>query len=174
MASPLLDAASASAVDGTSTMASVTGVGSGAAVSESAGVGAASTGVELEAGGGASGVSDVPGASPGSRMVNGPCYALRASKHTCLTIITLIVNHLLNSRVVEYWRRRHYPPIYRLFLWCGCCRSIEVLRGVGSSATVRIRPRRYRDIRKLAHGVSSKSMRCLEIEGLISCATCYI
>jgi hypothetical protein len=155
-------------------MASVAGVGSGAGgeASGSAVVGAASTGVVPEAGG-ASGVSDAAGASAKSIRVNWTCYTRYISKHTGLIIITLIVNHLLNSRVVEYRGRRHYPPIDRLFLGCSC-RGIEVLPGAGRRDTVRIRPWRDGYICELAHGVSNKSMRCFEIEGSISCATCYI
>ena len=142
---------SASAVDGNSTMWVVAGIGSGAGgEAGSAGMDTVSTGIS-EAGD-ASGVSDAIGASGESKMVNWTCYARHTYKHTCL-VIMLIFSHLLDSLVVEYRRRRrHYPPINRLLLWC--CRSgIEVLPSVGRGAIVRIRPGRYRDIRKLAHGV---------------------
>jgi hypothetical protein len=152
MASPLLDATSASAVDGNSTMEFVAGIGSGAGgeVPGSAGMDTVST--VFSRAGDASGVSDAIGASIESKMVNWTCYARYTCKHTCL-VIMLIFSHFFNSLVVEYRRRRrHYPPINGLLLWC-CRGGIETLLSVGPGAIVRVRPGRYRDIRKLAHGV---------------------
>lgn len=74
------------------------------------------------------------------------------SKHTCLFLFIFLTLHLLDAWMEEYWSwRKHYPPIGKRLLSSGSGR-IEALAGGNRGTTIRIRPWREGDIRKLAHG----------------------
>lgn len=82
----------------------------------------------------------------------------------------MIVNHLHNLRMVEYgcWRR-NCTAICGLY-WCARC--VVILPSI-HGAIDRVRPWRYRNIRKCAHGgtiTRNCGLRDPKFQGLVLCA----